>query len=381
MSVDLGKIKQGPSYKPYLILFIIASLVLIAFVIHTTISKAEITLHPKEDTTNASLNVTISPDADGNLTAFNAVKGQIIEKTIDATKTFDAVEKKEVDSYAKGTVTIYNNRSEPQPLKQKTQLLSDSGVLFKIDTWAQVPAKGKIDIPVTAAEKGAQGNVAPTHFVIVKLWANWQELIYAESNTPMTGGRVEDFVVTAETIEKAKEDVATQIIQEEIAKIKETLPPSEIIVPKTTHYEIINATPKVKEDDITPAFEVTEKIKLTLVSFNTAQMKTIAEEKIQKQISEAKEIISFNTDDLSYSLASIDEEKRSAIVTISASAATINKIPSKAFEKAPLQGRNYGDLVAYYKQFPEVDSVDIAYSPFWVTKVPSSDSNIEILVK
>lgn len=380
MSVNLGRIKSGPNYKPYVAFFILVSLAIIAFVIHTTFARATITLETKKDTTRGATNVNISPDATGNLTAFNAIKGQIIEKEIQTTKTFSGVEKKEIDAFAKGTITLVNNRSEDQPLVKGTQLASENGILFKTEQRAVVPANGNISVPIKAVEKGVTGNVPAGKFVIIKLWENWQDLIFGESSEPLSGGRVNDFVITQETLDKAQENIALQIAQDITQELSPSLE-NEIILPETIEVNFSDFKPRISLDDISDSFEVDVKAQAVAVSFNSQLIAEVAKEKIENQIKETKEITSLNTDDLSYTLKSINEDKRSAIIEVSIEAETNHKIPSKALEKNSLIGRNYGDVIAYYRQFDEVNSVHVSFFPFWVQNIPSSENNIFIEVK
>lgn len=380
MSVNLGKVKSGPNYKAYIILFIIISFGVLAFVIHTSLARATITLSPLKDITPGAINITVSPDATGNLVAFNAVNGTIISKKVRTAKTFSNVEKQEIDSFATGTITLVNERDEDQPLLPNTQLLSDSGILFKTQERVNVPANSSVKVNIKAAEKGTSGNVGPTKFVIAKLWQNWQDLIYGESTEALTGGRVNDFVITKETIESAKESFAAQIAQDIAEELSPTLPESETITPESVIVEITDYKPKVEDGDIAETFDATITADVTAVSFNKSLIQEVAEEKIQEQIAESKEIINLNQDSLTYTLSSVDAEKQSAVVAVSISAETMNKIPSKALEKENLVGRTAGDVNAYYKQFNEVGDVSVSFFPFWVQNIPANEGNIDIQI-
>ncbi|MBU1167788.1 baseplate J/gp47 family protein [Patescibacteria group bacterium] len=381
MSIELGKIKTGRTYTPYIIFFFLACVAIVAGVFYFAFSKTTVTLFPKVDTSTASMNVAVSESATGNLSSFNAVKGRLLEKEVKSSKVFNQVEKKEVDTYAKGTVTLFNKRDQAQTLIANTQLQSSEGLIFKTDSWANIPAGGSVDVAVTAVDKGASGNIAPSRFNVVKLWSGLQEVIYGESTEAMKDGRVTDHVVTTETLEQAQQAVAKEIASEIITEFKGTLSEGEALDVEATSREITKYTPKAKDGDITPQFEVAMEVKVVAVVFDQAMVKKLAEEKIKNQINQSKEIINFNQDSLGYRLKDFDLEKKNATLEVTASAETRNKIPSKAFEKGDLVGRNYGDLIAYYKQFPEVQDIEIKFSPFWVSRVPANEENVEIKIK
>lgn len=381
MSVNLGRIKSGPNYKAYIIFFGVISIAVIAFVIHISFAKATITIYPTKDTTRGSTNINVSSQATGNLAAFNAVKGTIMQKKGTTTKTFSGVEKKEVDSYAKGVVTLHNERSEEQPLLSGTQLISDKGILYKTQKRVVILANGMVNVDVVAAEKGAVGNSEPTHFIIAKLWENWQNVIYGESSEALSGGRVDDYVIDESSFKKAETDILNQIKADTLSEITPTLQENERITADSIQIEITKFTPLAKDGDISESFDTTVSFETTAVLFNDSLIKDIAEEKIKGQLNESKEIISLDSESFEYSLKSVGAEKKSAVLEVSIAAKTIHKISSKALEKKNLIGRTHGDLVTYYNQFSEVQKVDVSYFPFWVQNVPTNEGNIEILVK
>lgn len=381
MSIELGKINTGRNYTPYVILFIIASLVVVIFVLHTAFARATITLIPKDGVSKASLNLIVTPSADGNLTQLNAVKGRLVEKTVEQESVFREIEKKETDAFAKGTVTLYNKRAEDQSLIPSTQLMSREGVVFRTDAWILIPAKGQVEAKVTADVKGEKGNLAPSRFTIVKLWSGLQNMVYGESKETMSGGRVNDFVITNETLDQAKAKSLRDLESETLKNFEKELQPGENINPATLKSEVLEYAPKIKEGAIAREFNLKLKAKILIVVFDEELVKKIAEEKIKKQLAEAKEILNFESRQLAYKLKSADLTLNEAVIEISAEAKTRDKIPVKALEKKELSGRNIGDLQAYYKQFSEVSKIEVGFFPFWVSKVPGNEGNIEIKIK
>lgn len=380
MSVNLGKVSSGPSFKPYIIGFGVVSLIIIGFVIYTTFAKATITLTPKQETSHAETFITVSSDAEGDLTSYNTVSGRIITKNVTATKTYSEVQKKEVDAFAKGTVTLINKRSEAQPLLPRTQLITKDGVIFKTNDWLSIPANGSIEAPVTAAEKGASGNINPDKLIVAKLWEGWQDIIYAETTDGFSGGVLNDYVITQQEIENAKQSAIKQIAAEEIEKFSSEISDEEYADPKLAHAEISNLSTSAKIDDIAESFEVTVTAKIKIIIPNKSQLQTVAEGNLRKNLEKNKEIIDFDLNTTEFSVDSISEDTSSATIKANIKAETINNIPDSAREKETLYGRNYQDVISYYKRFHEISRTEISFSPPWVSRVPSNNNNIEIII-
>lgn len=89
-----------------------------------------------------------------------------------------------------GHVTIINNTGKPQTLVARTRLTSPDGILFRLDDRVQVGAASRLTVSVTADAPGAQGDVAPGHFLIPGLALALQSQIYAESQEAMHGGLI-----------------------------------------------------------------------------------------------------------------------------------------------------------------------------------------------
>lgn len=377
MSVNLGKVSSGPSFKPYIIGFAIISVTIALFVAYTTFAKTTVALTPKKDTSTTETFITISKDATGDLTGYNTVSGKIITKEVQASKTYTGVEKKEVDGFAKGTVTLVNKRSEAQPLLPKTQLVTTNGTIFKTDGWLSIPANGSIEATVTAAEKGPSGNIEPQKLVVAKLWEGWQDIIYAENNEKLSGGTVNDYVVTDQEIENAKNNAISQIIEDEFKKISSEISEDEYLDPKLVKADIKKFTPAAKTDEVKERFEVSIQATLTILIPKTEQLKTVTENNLRKNLEKNKEIITFNLDSTEFTVESTTTDNASATIKAQIHAETMHKIPQKALEKQPLFGRNYQEVIAYYKQFHEIADTKVTFSP-WISRVPSTENNIEI---
>ena len=377
----VGRIETGKSYKRIIIFFLVVSVILIAFVLYASFSKAEIKLTPKKETLNTEYEVRIEPNKDLDLSKLENIQGRMIQTEVEETQQITDIALKTIDDKARGKVTVYNKLDHSQPLVPHTQLLSDSGILFRTTERAAAPAHGKVEVGVAADQSGAAGNIEPTRFTIVKIWAQWQSLLYAESKEPMTGGTKEVKVATQEELDKAKNKVTDSLYQKGLENFKSQLRPKEVINEKAIKKEILVEEISVKPDTPTDEFSTKMKIKFTAVIFDEKTLIDLGIAKIKKKISESKEFTKYNPDNTTYDITEYNLEEGWAKVKVNLEGETIAKLGNQVFDKERLIGRNKEEIEKYYGPMNDIEKVDITFSPFWVKNVPSLKDHIEITVE
>jgi hypothetical protein len=376
----IGKIETGRSYKKIIILFVVASLILIAFVVYNSFSRAEITLTPKKETEKVEFEVPIEKKE--NITTQSALLGRVLVTTLEEKQKITDIAKKQVDDKAQGKVIIYNKRGESQTLKPRTQLQSEkTGLIFRTDQRVVIPGGGQVEVGVTSDEVGEKTNIEPDRFNIVKIWKDWQSLIYAESKEKMTGGIREARVATQAEIDRAKEKVANDLKQKALDSFKKELQNGEQILENATAKEIINSQASCKPDTRTEEFEMYVKVKVAAVVFDEKSLFDLALARLKKGILENKEFVSFDQKSFTYSVQSYDEKNEAARIKVSLSGTSIYKISSSILDKEKLIGRNAEEVKLYFKKNPDIENIKVSFSPFWVKTVPSLKDHIEIIVE
>lgn len=357
-----------------------ASLILIAFVVYNSFSRAEITLTPKKETEKIKFEVPIEKKE--NMTTQSALPGRILVTTLEEKQKITDIAKKQVDDKAQGKVIIYNKRGESQALKPRTQLQSEkTGLIFRTDQRVVVPGGGQVEIGVTSDEVGEKTNIEPDRFNIVKIWKDWQSLIYAESKEKMTGGVREAKVATQEEIDRAKEKVANDLQQKALDSFKEGLSSGEQILENATAKEIIDWRASCKPDTRTEEFEMYVKVKIIAVVFDEKELFNLTLARLKEGVLENKEFVNFDQKSFAYSLQSYDEKNGTARIKVSLEGTSIYKISSSTFDKEKLVGRNVEEVEIYFKKNPDIENVKVSFSPFWVKTVPSLKDHIEIIIE
>ena len=125
-------------YQKIAILFVVAALFLLLAVLYLSISQATILVTPSSQIVNTTVAAEIATDA----SAVGQVEGLVIQESVTKAKTFWLPEEgaTAVEAKAGGTVTLINETDADQPLVATTRLLSEEGVLFRLDEGTTVPA-------------------------------------------------------------------------------------------------------------------------------------------------------------------------------------------------------------------------------------------------
>jgi len=377
----IGKIETGKSYKKIIIFFLFVSVVLIAFVSYASFSKAEIKVVPKKENTAINYEVNVESNQEIDLSLLQNINGRVIQTEIEETQKIANIADIEVDDYAKGKATIINNLGHSQPLLPRSQLLSDSGVLFRTDERVAVPAHGRVEVGITADQPGPDGNIDPTRFTIVKIWQQWQSSFYAESAETTTGGTKQAKVATQEVLDIGLKEVQEDLYQKGLLSLKSNLNPSEDVIEKAVKLELLESDFSVKPDTETSEFDVRLKIKLTAVIFNEKTLIDLGIAKLKKKISASKEFVEYNDEKTSYEVVEYNVEENRAKIKVHLEAVIASKLGNDAFDKDNLSGLNRDEILNYYQNIPEIESSLVDFSPFWIKSAPSLKDHIEINVE
>ena len=151
-------------YQRIAVAFVFMTFFLLLAVLYLSISRATITIvaNPKVVSVDTEVRAVADPKNDGELSG-------IVTKQSFTTRQIVLLPQEgatATEEKAGGTVTIINESGSVQPLVATTRLLSKDGVLFRIDTPVNVPAKGQVNVIAHADKPGLSGEIGPTQFTI-----------------------------------------------------------------------------------------------------------------------------------------------------------------------------------------------------------------------
>lgn len=377
----LKKAKIEQYYSKVALAFIAVVVLAVIVIIYFSLSKTIITVTLQPETVKNTMEINIGPVKEGE----NYLEGRLVEKTVTGSKTFkDLTSVSTKEAKATGTVSIYNNHSSVQPLVATTRLLSDEGILFRTKETITVPAGGQVDVEVEADEEGEKGNIGPTHFTIVALWKGLQDKIYGESAAPMTGGIKDVTIASLENINRAKSQLASELKEQAIQEldreiIKENA--NEKILPQAVTYQILEEAADVEPESEVDQFEVTTELKIVAVVFDKNKLFDTARQNLVDSLPSDKELATTNLDLLKYSVKAFDLNEQTARLETTLSGSSYLKLSSPIFNRDKLTNKDKQDIRAYFLDFPEIQEVEVKFSPFWVFRSPALKDHIEIKIQ
>jgi hypothetical protein len=360
-------------YKKIALSFIILTLVLVGVIFYFSLSYAYITIYPKAEEVKSDFNLIITE----NVTAENQKEGiflgKVLNQTLEGEKTFLTTGTKPLVGDLVGKVKLTNELSKSQILIPTTRLLTADGILFRLKNRVEIPAKGTIEADVYADDLAKPLAKAGTKFTIPGLSPTLQKLVYAEAMVDFKSSGQEIQAISQDEQTKAlsefSDELAQQIFKEEDSNLVKVL-----------NKEVIEKSFDHKVGDATPSYKLTLKIKVSGVMFEEAPIKTFAKDTLTSLVPADKQLTNDNSDKLIYEIVKADFANKTVQLKSSVSGTVVLSELSPIFDKEKLAKMKVDEIKSYLKTFEEIDSVDIAFFPSFLKKMPYFRDHIIIKI-
>lgn len=361
-------------YRKIASVFVILTVALVFVIFYYALTYAFVTVTPNPEESTYDLNLTVSDQAQEDQEK-GIFPGTIINQEMTISDTFQASGTKQLMSGLTGTVEITNTSSKNQPLVKTTRLLTADGVLFRINENVVVPAGGKVQATVY------QDN--PTQPAIVKtgdkltvpgLNATSQTLIFATATADFNGTATVQKFITKEDLDKATTDLLNRLQSSVTANASA----DSLIILKP---EIVTKEFSHLADEIFDNFTATLKVQMQGAITPRTPVENFTRRVIESQLSDDKEIISFDKDKTTYTIDFIETDNHKAQIQAHVVAIVIIRKDSQILDRSKMVGLGKEELISYLENFKEIKSADVKFFPFWVSKVPRFPDHIIIEVK
>lgn len=351
-----------------------------AIIAYLYLPHATIIVHPKTSTKTTTQPIQLSADNTPDFVRFT-LPATFIEHSLTNVKTISRSTGTTHSDYARGTVTLHNDRADEQSLLPKTHLRHEqSGVFFLTDEAVTIPAKGTISVGVTAKETGSSGNVPSGKFVVDKLSPALQQYVYGDSSQAFTGGVATDQPITEEELTKAKtealDNARHQIEGEVTAKADGKTIRNDLIVIQTD-----SQTSSADIGSTAPDFSITTILSAKALVVDENDLLSLTLLGLRTQPPDDQEFVSYDPQSFSVKVLRLDFDRKYAQLEGSLTGTFAMKVSPGIFQVSNLAGRTKAEVEEYFKEFPSVGAVDVTFSPFWVTTVPSRENAVEITIK
>ncbi len=353
------------SYRPVLWGFVVLVLLSLTGTILLGQSSATITVTPKLIPANTSFSLVVGPDADPSTGLTGTVSTSVQKATVTAAASSQGTD---IPAHASGQITIHNTTSGAQALSQGTRLASGAGVIVRTANRVDVPAKGSVNVTVTADPTGADGNLAPGRLTIVALRAANQPFIYGEVVTALTGGTVKSSGTLAlndltKASDEAQAKIKVQAGADQPGHLHLFTPQSVTTVPPaTTPSTTYSVTVTMNVVDITfTADKLTQRMKQELTA-------TLADD--QQLVKLSQPVITTGDQPTATSIALSVQAQGEAQVT------SVNQI----FQSKNFLGLDQAAIEKKLLGSPTVKAVAVRFAPFWRSSAPTQASHITVRV-
>jgi len=374
---------QAPSapslvlYRRIALSFVGVVAIILGVVLYISTMKAEIIVHPLEDTivTEFLLDVVKTPTSD------KEVRGRVLTTTLGRTQTVAASgnQTEERVGRAGGVVTLRNISSQSQALVKTTRLLSESGVLFRLQKDANVPANGSIEVPVLADIEGREGDVSATRFTIPGLSVSRQKEVYAVSDQAMNGG-----LATISVISQDELDAAIKQLSEELTEEAKTALRGEVqgLFPgESFRTNILSQGASVEAGNEASSFDVVLSVQVVGVFFDDGAIKRLAEIELASSLGEGREFLSSSSEQVQFTVEKVNEVEGQANIRVYLDGKAIPSSTSRLLDAARFVGLSAEEVKELLVSDGIAKDVEVNFSPPWVSAVPRLKDHVKIIIE
>ncbi len=360
--------------------------------------QATITIYTQERTIDRDVQLTANPDATSVNQQDMVVPATVVSVETSQQKSFAATGKKDVGEKATGTITIFNQTTQPRTLPQGTIVKTDN-VSFALNRSVTAPAAttevaidpdtletinkttpGKIDAAVTATQIGPEYNVAAKSTFSIGNFGS--SSMTGRNDAAFTGGTKKNVTVVTsqdrqEALQSLTDEVEKQAIKDLQAKItSDQLLLDDAIEIKVTTADFSKATNEEAENftlnlTMTASSPVVSKTDLNSLLSETIEGKVPEGYKLTDQEPAIETAVTEVEDD---GVMQITSTFRAQIIPDIDTASLISQV----------KGKNPSIVEEYLKGQPNFSGYDIKLSPKLPApfdNLPSRDSAIQIKVE
>jgi hypothetical protein len=365
-------------YQHIAVAFVVITFLLLLCVLYLSVSRATIRVvaDPKVVDVSTSLDVVAEPIAE------DQVAGIVAEKTLEKKRVFTLPSEgaTPVEEKASGYVTLINESAKDQPLVATTRLISQEGILFRLQDFVNVPAQGQVEAFVRADAVGKSGEIGASKFTIPGLNAAQQEQIYGVSVAAMTGGVQYVRVLTQEDIDGAVTSLSAEILAEAKQELSAGADRA-VLDGEAYEVETLTQTVDVAVGAEVGSFTLTLKQKVTAVYYPQVQVQNYAERLLAEQVPDGFRISLVNRQTMRTEVEEIDTVNAEAEIAVYLDGLSIISEDAQTLDKDRFVGRAPHEVLTLLQASEAIQDVSVTFTPFWLKRVPTLQDHIKIIIE
>lgn len=362
------------------LLLTIALLAMGAIAAASYLPTATIAIHPTVTARTIEQDIILSTKTqEPDFTRFILPATQV-EKEINVRETIQRESTSATEDFARGNVVLKNTQPEEQNLLPKTHLRHEAtGTFFLTDAPVSIPPEGETSVTVTAKEKGPTGDVPPGKFIIDKLPAASQALVWAESTQPFSGGHAADTALTQEEIDAAVNEAvsaARERARGELTLAAGGAPLRDDLITVNTSSQ--TASVQAGQNVTQFTVDVTATARGFVVDENNLLSLTVLA--LRSKVEPDEEFLSYDPNSFSLTIERAAFDQGEVQVKGQLTGSFGKKISPSLLTPTNIAGLSASELTERFENLPNVEKAEVQFSPFWVTSAPSRPEGIEVKI-
>ncbi len=344
--------------------FGLAGAILLGTVIYSGTANTTIRITPKLKKVTAPTELILRDTASDD-SVIGTINIKTVSSTIDATP---GTSTEMTPGRAHGTVTIKNESSRTQPLAATTRLQSSEGVIVRIQSRVDVPARGEVSVEAIADVEGATGNVPAGRFTIVALHPSQQAQIYGVTTTAFTGGLIpKSGVLSDEALTAASNEAEAKLR----AEVGQSTPGTFIGIDVTSVGS--DPLPTVASD----IYHVTVTARVITVTYPVAELNKKIDEALADRLA-ADEQIAATAAPIIELGSEFDEHQ--AVLRVTAVGQSTISLSSPTIQPSRFTDKSVEEIRTVILGTGLATDAQVTISPWWRHRTPSRSQNISVVV-
>lgn len=379
------KIPNFESFRKRLFLIIGIGLIMIGFLVWAIIfaPRATVTVTAKTSAIDIQKDLILDPSAEPDA-ALGRLRPNVQQIKKTATTEFETTGSKEIGEKASGSVSVTNcDTTSSFTIPAGSAFTASSGKVYTNAAAVTVPGysgssslcrntgtgAGTASVTVTANEYGPEYNSGSTRFSI----ENVEGDIYASSQSLAGGTRETVKVVSAQDVEKAKQQVGAQDSTAARKELEQQFKGDYVLIKESFVAVAGQPRPEPAVGEQAQRGRLTVETTYTLVGLERNQLKSVLNEVLNGSIKDGSQLRIYSSGDQNITFSQFESSESSvSSVRLSTTGQIGPSINAKSLARQ-LVGKRYGEIEQIVNRIDGVEKVDINFSPFWVGKAPSED--------
>ena len=381
------KVPNFDSFRKKLLLIGAGGLVLIGFLVWAIFfaPRANVVIAARTTDTPVNARVTLDPAATTTLQE-GLLKSTTKQTKKDQTVEFAATGKKDVGNKATGSMKLTRTSPSATPVTVPAGTeFTASGLTFVSTQAATLTSQltpsgfdpGSATVAVQATDIGDNFNLSARGYTSSVSGVN-------ANGTDMAGGSKKTVtVVSADDVQKATEQLAEQKTDDIKRDLAKQFDGTFVVVDQSFKIDQANpsSAPAVDQESTDGKARLTSSVTYSLSAVAKSELKMYLDDYFKAQLKDKDDQRVYDNGSGEAKLSNISVVDGGKFGANLVASAKIGPKISDDEVKELAAGKRYGDIQASLEAIQGVESVDVEYSPFWVTSTPNDVKRISVEFK